>query len=95
MRQSHECLLPTVPMPTILPAQKGMMVPKEGVYVKFVDWTYDPSTKYVAYSTHLEMASTRCGVTVLFAVFASSPFGWHPGVVDSIGGGTGMGYEDA
>lgn len=49
----------------------------------------------LAYSTHLEMASTRCGVTVLFAVFASSPFGWHPGVVDSIGGGTGMGYEDA
>ena len=32
-------------------ACKGMIVPKESVYVRFVDWGYGPCTKYVVFYT--------------------------------------------
>ena len=38
---------------TITPtAQKGMIMPKESVYVRFVDWGCGPCTKYVVFYTY-------------------------------------------
>lgn len=50
-RRFHGCFSRTVAMVTLPLAQKGMIVPKENVYVKFVDWGYDPSIMYGVFYT--------------------------------------------
>ena len=54
----HRILTHSAAMPTTPTAQKGI-VPKESVYVRFVDWGCGPCTKYVVFYTYRDETNTH------------------------------------
>ena len=76
--RSPHLLTHSAAMPTTPTAQKGMIVPKESVYVRFVDWGCGPCTKYVVFYTYRDETNTHGVGLQIHIVFVWVSFIRHP-----------------